>query len=283
MKPPREVFGMFLLALALLLVGASASFAAVWTDQPDYAPGSQVTIHGDNSDAAGYFAGEPVFVEVWGPNGFRVSSEPNNPTVDTNGAWSWQFTLWNSENAVGEYRYTATGRTSNVSQSGTFTDASWWQIEASSIGPSTGVCGSTITVRATLQTKATGSAPWAPAVGKLLTFGFSNTYGETLNSVPSNPTDANGQATASIMVPEPPGAVELWAQVDVPTQNPPYVRMPIPFNTPTLTLAVSNTTYDGNPHGEIVTLTNACGSWRPQTGRIRRLGRHDVLFGLGAD
>ena len=28
MKPPREVFGMFLLALALLLAGANASFAA---------------------------------------------------------------------------------------------------------------------------------------------------------------------------------------------------------------------------------------------------------------
>ena len=152
MNPSKRTLVILVLALALILTGVNAALAAVWTGQSDYEPGSQVTIHGDNSDGDGYLAGELVFVEVWGPNGFHISGEPNNPTADANGAWSWQFTLWNNENAVGEYRYTATGRTSSVSQSGTFTDETWrYRILDASLGPSTGVCNSTITVRATLQ------------------------------------------------------------------------------------------------------------------------------------
>ncbi len=125
MKPSRRDLVTLVLALGLVLAGVSTSFAAVWTDQPDYEPGSTVTIHGDNSDGAGYLADEPIFVEVWGPNGFHVSSAPNNPTAAVNGAWSWQLPLWDTEAAVGDYTYTATGLTSNVSQSGTFTDASY--------------------------------------------------------------------------------------------------------------------------------------------------------------
>ena len=39
--------------VAALMVSTVAG-AAVWTDQPDYHPGSVVTISGDNSDGAGY-------------------------------------------------------------------------------------------------------------------------------------------------------------------------------------------------------------------------------------
>jgi uncharacterized membrane protein len=51
---------LFSLALMTALVVAAAAGATVWTDQDDYAPGSVVLISGDNSNAAGYLAGETV-------------------------------------------------------------------------------------------------------------------------------------------------------------------------------------------------------------------------------
>ena len=256
MNPSTKILVTLVLALGLVLAGASATFAAVWTDQPDYAPGSQVTIHGDNSDGAGYLAGELVSVEVWGPNGFHISSEPINPTADANGAWSWQFTLWNSENGVGEYRYTATGRTSSVSQSGMFTDQTLhYRILDGSIGPSTGGCGSTIEVHATLQTDSgTGGVSWVPVVEKQLEFGFRTTDSAPATWV-SSTTDSEGRARANMLVPA--GAVQLWAQYKVSSNW--IENSTIAFNTPGLTLTVSDATYDGKEHGAMATMTDSCG------------------------
>jgi hypothetical protein len=113
---------LFILALttALLLALTSIALAAVWTDQADYSPGSEVTISGDNSDGAGYLPGEMVHVDVVGPNGYEAEC---NAVADDNGAWSCQVTLASDESAVGEYSYKATGQSSGVSQSGMFTDA----------------------------------------------------------------------------------------------------------------------------------------------------------------
>ncbi len=108
-----------LVALSLVFQVSGTAFAAVWTDQADYAPGSVVTISGDNSDGAGYLAGETVHVDVSGPNGYQASCEG---IADASGAWSCQVTLRSDESAFGDYSYTATGQTSGVSQSGTFTD-----------------------------------------------------------------------------------------------------------------------------------------------------------------
>jgi len=108
-----------LLILAVSLVTVTSVLADVTTDQADYAPGSVVTISGDNSDGAGYLPGETVHVDVSGPNGYTASCEA---TADDAGAWSCQVTLWDSELAEGDYTYTATGLTSGVSESGTFTD-----------------------------------------------------------------------------------------------------------------------------------------------------------------
>jgi hypothetical protein len=108
------------LMAAALLVGAVAPVSAtVWTDQADYSPGSVVTISGDNSNGAGYVPGETVHVDVSGPNGYASSCDA---VADESGAWSCQVTLWSSELAVGEYDYTATGQTSGVTESGSFTD-----------------------------------------------------------------------------------------------------------------------------------------------------------------
>ena len=108
------------MAILILLVGITGvAFAATWTDKPDYYPGSVVTISGDNSDRAGYAAGETVHVDVLGPNGFTAACDA---TTDDYGAWSCQVTLNGDASAIGVYSYTATGQDSGVFQSGTFTD-----------------------------------------------------------------------------------------------------------------------------------------------------------------
>ncbi|MDP2663054.1 MAG: PKD domain-containing protein, partial [Dehalococcoidia bacterium] len=106
--------------LALAVSAAGPAFGAVWTDQADYYPGSLVTISGDNSDGAGYLAGELVQADVNGPNGFTASC---HGLANESGAWACQFIIWPDERAVGDYTYVATGLTSGVSQAGTFTDA----------------------------------------------------------------------------------------------------------------------------------------------------------------
>jgi PKD repeat protein len=108
------------LAGVLIALGLEQAFAAIWTDKLDYSPGEVVTISGDNSNGAGYLPGETVRVEVWGPNGYYATCEA---TVDGNGAWSCQVTLWPDERAIGEYTYTARGLTSGVRESGTFWDS----------------------------------------------------------------------------------------------------------------------------------------------------------------
>jgi alpha-tubulin suppressor-like RCC1 family protein len=109
----------FSLALILMFVISSVASAAVWTDREDYAPGSVVTISGDNSDSVGFLPNETVHVEVIGPNDYLAACDG---VVDEAGAWSCQITLWDTPLAIGDYTYTATGQESGVSQSGVFSD-----------------------------------------------------------------------------------------------------------------------------------------------------------------
>jgi len=120
MKNSKRMQAVLAITVILTLVVPWTAFAAVWTDQADYYPGSVVTISGDNSDGDGhdYVPGETVQVSVAGPNGYSSSCAP---TVDDAGAWSCQVTLWDSDLAVGAYNYTASGQ--YVSETGAFTDA----------------------------------------------------------------------------------------------------------------------------------------------------------------
>jgi hypothetical protein len=106
------------IAATLILMSAGTAMAAVWTDQADYSPGSIVTISGDNSDNAGYFAGETVIVSVNGPYNYDSKC---SAIADSNGAWSCTVTLVSDLSAEGTYYYMAVGQ--NVSQSGMFTDS----------------------------------------------------------------------------------------------------------------------------------------------------------------
>ncbi len=112
-----SVLLVFLLLMALCARTASAM---VWTDQQDYAPGSIVILSGDNSDGAGYLAGETVVVSVSGPNGYAASCAA---VADETGAWTCQVLLWADERAEGYYSYTATGQSSGTIDTGQFTDA----------------------------------------------------------------------------------------------------------------------------------------------------------------
>ena len=108
------------LTASLLLLMASSAFAAVWTDKPDYSPGSVVTISGDNTDGAGYAAGETVHVDVAGPNSYVSFCDA---IASDAGAWSCQVTLASGPEAIGDYSYRVTGQSSGISQGGAFTDA----------------------------------------------------------------------------------------------------------------------------------------------------------------
>ena len=102
----------------LALVLSSVAAAAIRTGQDDYAPGSAVTISGDNSDGAGFQAGESIHVDVSGPDGQSLSCDA---TADSEGAWSCDVTVGSDASAAGTYQYTATGAEFGVSQNGSFT------------------------------------------------------------------------------------------------------------------------------------------------------------------
>ena len=142
------------LLLATLFLPALAA-AAVSTDQADYSPGSVVTISGDNSDGAGYLPGETVDVVVSGPNGYAASC---SAVADDAGAWSCQVTLWNNDLAVGDYFYTANGRDSHVTETGSFTDARNWDLTFAGTGSgSVTITPSSGTVNAPVSCGGTGS------------------------------------------------------------------------------------------------------------------------------
>jgi hypothetical protein len=119
MKNMKIVERSFSIAMILLLLINSLALAYVSSDQEDYSPGSVVTLFGDNRDDVGFFAGETILVQVFGPNGYSAECFAIS---DDAGAWSCQVTLWDSYLAIGEYTYIATGLSSGISQSGVFTD-----------------------------------------------------------------------------------------------------------------------------------------------------------------
>jgi len=117
-RPMLVVF----VAAAMALATGGIAFAAVTTDQADYAPGSVVTISGSNDadGAPGYQAGEAVDVTVTGPGGWTATC--TDDAADDAGAWSCPITLKSDDSAIGDYSYTAVGRDSGTTESSTFKD-----------------------------------------------------------------------------------------------------------------------------------------------------------------
>src|SRR6266568_2820103 len=109
-----------LLVLGLLLaranVAGAASGATITSDKEDYAPGATVTLTG-----AGWASGEAVhiFVNDSVGNTWSLNSNPD-PAADTNGSFTYSFSLPNS--FIANYTATATGPTSGTATT-TFTDS----------------------------------------------------------------------------------------------------------------------------------------------------------------
>ena len=108
------------LAVTALTITPIVAFARVFTDQPSYAPGEVVTISGDNSDGAGYQAGETVHVVAGIPGSYTTACDA---VADASGAWSCQVGLPSDDTPIGVSSYTATGQSSGVSETGTFKDS----------------------------------------------------------------------------------------------------------------------------------------------------------------
>jgi len=114
-----------ILAMMLTMVISTVASAEVWTDQEDYAPGSVVTLGGNNDEngVPGYVEGNSVDVVVSGPNDWTATC---SGTVAANGAWSCTITLDSDPAiAVGDYSYTATSTDVNgnsISENGIFSD-----------------------------------------------------------------------------------------------------------------------------------------------------------------
>lgn len=130
------------LAVMLAMLVTSVALAAVWTEQYGY-PYFVMVIRGDNSGGAGYLTGETVQVDMSGPYGYTATC--NGVVLNEDGEWSCQVPL--NQLAGGEYTYTTTGLSSNVSESGTFTNAVHYESNLDIVGltPTTVSPGGTIT------------------------------------------------------------------------------------------------------------------------------------------
>jgi hypothetical protein len=148
----RKLFFIAVLTVALLLALTSIAMAAVWTDQPDYTPGSVVTISGGNdaNDAPGYWSGAKVNFAITGPHDpVYESTTCQDVVVADDGSWFCTVKLWADPDwAVGTYYYTATSITEGnapISEDGTFTDDN---LSIDSISPNSGptIGGTSVTI-----------------------------------------------------------------------------------------------------------------------------------------
>lgn len=164
----------------------------VWSDQLDYAPGSLVTLSGDNSLGDTFIPGDTMLVEVTGPNGYTANCEA---LVNELGTWSCQVTLWANLDAVGDYSYTATSLLTGEVFADTFKDGVWSSIRITSVG--SGSCGGSISVSANVSWSTAGLGPWDVYDGNTVWFYFDGTR----NAVQGTITGGDGIATVTMVVP----------------------------------------------------------------------------------
>jgi hypothetical protein len=182
---------LWLLAVVLtaLLVFGGGSALAAGTSLGDFAPGSVVTVSGNNAGAAGWTAGETVHVAATAPDGSIVSGDA---TADDAGAWSCGLSLA-GDAVTGDYSYTAAGLTSGVSQSGTFTvtapaasSAPWIKSDQADYAPA-----STVTLT---------SGNWQP--GEAVSLLVNDSIGQTWQSTANVTADASGAFTYQVVLPD---------------------------------------------------------------------------------
>ncbi|MFC1593166.1 MBG domain-containing protein [Candidatus Omnitrophota bacterium] len=251
----KMLFSILLLVLTLAI--AAPASAAVWTDQEDYAPGSVVTISGDNSDGAGYLAGEEVVVEVSGPNSYEASF---TAVVEEDGSWSGTVTLPDDESAVGDYEYTATGLTSGVTQSSMFTDAI--NPDTVSVGGQTGTLTAGVAGSATYGITSTwgGGGSSNTAVLSVISWSPSTPTGVTPSFSPTSITASSTTSTltmdalTSTVAGTYTFTIEAYVNGGIhPTATETLTIGAVGKITPTLSVTNSPVTYNGSSQAATVT------------------------------
>ncbi len=178
----------------------SLPIANIWTDLPDYSPGSVVTISGNdnslNNTNVGFLAGETVHVDVTGPNGYAATCDG---IADSFGKWSCQITLWASDLAGGSYTYIAVGLTSGISISGSFDDS------VSSVTITSPTTSSPVTVTS-LPANVTISFNYSTSAGGTTT-GTASVIGATTIASNSKALTGGNNKADSITVTIPAGTV----------------------------------------------------------------------------
>jgi hypothetical protein len=191
---------------ALDSVSTTIPVAQAWTDQDDYFPGSIVTISGGNNSLngvmLGFIPGETVLVYVVGPNGYTATCEG---IANEFGQWSCQIALWDSELAIGDYYFVATGLTSGVSVTNGFTDAR--QVNSVTIsGSNPRQPGATVSITVNVTTTQQGGNTWAATGYRVAT----NTGTMTCINHTDITSSGTFNTTMSITVPNTPGTYNLY-------------------------------------------------------------------------
>ncbi len=202
----NEIGALLLLASGQLSAQAEVTFTVkavpiptITTDQPEYSPRSTATFTG-----SGFAPFEDVVLKV------KNLDRPCNTVSDDSSYLPWTVqadatgsfvTTWTVCDCAGDsLRLKATGQTSGSIAYAYFADAiNLTKIVA--LIPSSGQCGQSITVSATLQNLLTSVSAGA---GHTITF----TLG---NNTATGVTNATGVATATITVPSSPLATQLLA------------------------------------------------------------------------
>ncbi len=199
MKHLTNILFAFMLTLCIT---AFAVGQVVTTDKPDYEPGEMMLITGND-----FAADEQIRVRILDLDRNTIVHEQMVQADGFGGfSLSWQNPpLLDPNDVLYHAAAEAIGTSSNLSAIAYFTDGVPTRLSSPAPGPSSGVCGATITVYATLQYKpgSPGSwGDWAPLPGKTINFTLGSSSGSGI-------TNANGYATAQLVVPE--GATLLVA------------------------------------------------------------------------
>jgi hypothetical protein len=265
-----------LLCLAPL---APALAAQISTDKDDYEPGEVMWITGE-----GFEAGESITITISDLDRHTTVHKTTQP-ADGEGSFSfsWQNpALLSPTDVLWHARAGADGASSGVSAQADFTDNVPTRIRSSSMGPSSGHCGATITVYAMLEYKISNPNNWGPLPGMTLEFTLGSASG-------SGVTDATGQASADLTVPEDATQLEVEFAGSGP-YNP--VSEQIPFTAigpcatpPVLTCPDDITTGTASAQcGAVVTFTaHATGvpeptiTYSPEPGSFFQAGSNTVV------
>lgn len=198
-----------MMAVALAAISFTSKAQTVRTDLDDYPPGSTAIITG-----TGFQPGENVELHVHHADGDPMGTDPEHHqpwyvTADSEGNFttSWYVPTAEEGDALGAtLRLEAHGDMGSEAE-WIFTDAV--QTRITNIYPSSGDCGESITISATLEKRLTAGNPgtWGAVSGAIITFTFVTASPETTLVTATGTTNSSGIASVSMTVPS--GAAKL--------------------------------------------------------------------------